>query len=135
MPLGLALTLCGLGAAFLIPALVLLGLTTRRKRTCTAPAQALVTDLRVRSSADDGLSVHPVSEYFVDGVRYTGTGAHLSRRVPRVGSVIAIRYDPHRPQRSYIPGYDDRVSRILGIVFACFGSIPILVCIFVALLT
>ena len=132
MPPGLTLTLCGLGAAFLIPALVLLGLSARRKRTCTAPAQALVTDLRVRSSADDGLSFHPVYEYFVDGVRYTGTGAHLSRQVPRVGSVIAIRYDP---QRSYIPGYDDRVSRILVIVFACFGSIPILVCIFVALLT
>ena len=135
MPLGLALTLCGLGAAFLIPALILLGLSARRKRRCTAPAQALVTELRVRSSADDGLSFHPVYEYFVDGVRYTGTGAYLSRRVPPVGSVITIRYDPDRPRRSYIPGYDDRVFHILGGIFACLGSIPILVCIFVALLT
>lgn len=135
MPLGLALTLCGLGAAFLIPALILLGLSAWRKRRCTAPAEALVTDLRARSSADDGLTFHPVYEYLVDGVRYTGTGAYLSRRVPRVGSTIAIRYDPDRPQRSYIPGYDDRVSSILGIVFACLGSIPILVCVLVALLT
>lgn len=135
MPLGLTLTLCGLGAAFLIPALILLGLSARRKRCCTAPAEALVTDLRARSSADDGLTFHPVYEYLVDGVRYTGTGAYLFRRVPRVGSTIAIRYDPDRPQRSYIPGYDDHVSSILGIVFACMGSIPILVCVLVALLT
>ena len=128
MDLGLALTLCGLGAGFLIPAFILAGINVSRTRKCVVSTSAVVVDITVKNNGDD-LTFNPVYEYEVDGVRFSNTGGYLSRRVPQRGSVIEIKYDPKNPKKSYIVGYDTKVYKILSIVFGIFGMIPILVCI------
>ena len=50
------------------------------------------------------------------------------------GDAITVCYDPRRPQRSYIKGYDSRVYRVLSICFLVMGAIPILICLGIALL-
>ena len=132
MELGLTLTLCGLGAAFLLPALIMGCNLLYRRKKCTAEGCGLVIDIRVRHSSDNR-SLHPVYEYWVDGVRYTGTGGYMSNRVPPVGTQVDIRYDPNNPRNSYIFGYDDKVLRILCAVFSMVGIIPFAVCIAIAL--
>ena len=63
---------------------------------------------------------------------YTSEGAYLSGRVPEVGETIWIKYNPDKPKQSYIPGYDNKVYKILTIVFGLIGAVPILVCIGIA---
>ena len=46
----------------------------------------------------------------------------------RRGAKIEIRYNPDNPKKSYIPGYDTKVYKLLSIIFSVIGMIPILVC-------
>ena len=135
MELGLALTLCGLGAAFLLPALILALIAGNRKRKCTVNTNAVVMDVKVRNSGDDGLTFYPVYEYYAGGVRYTGVGASSSHHVPQKNTVIPVMYNPRNPKQSYIQGYDNKIYRILISVFAVIGAIPIIICIFIGVLT
>ena len=52
MELGLCLTLCALGGAFWIPALVLTFIAGKRRRNCTALARGVVVDIKGRSTSD-----------------------------------------------------------------------------------
>lgn len=133
MELGLILTLCGLGVSFLIPAFVMIIISIKRKKSCTAMTTAVVTEIKTRSTSD-GRSYHPVYEYEINGITYKGTGAYLSGRVPSVGTSVTVMYNPDNPKKSYIPGYDNKVLKILSIVFSIAGSIPILICVCIALL-
>lgn len=133
MELGLALTLCGLGTAFLIPAIMISAVSANKKRTCAERASAIVTDIKARYSSDRGPTFHPVYEYTVDGVEYTAVGSALSGKTPAVNSSITIMYDPCKPKKSYIPGYDSKVYKILSAVFAIIGLIPIVVCVIISL--
>ena len=117
MEVGLALTLCGLGVAFWIPAIIL----------------GAILKNRTHNSSDSGLQYHPVYEYYAAGEYYTSKGAYLSGRVPEVGETIWIKYNPDKPKQSYIPGYDNKVYKILTIVFGLIGAVPILVCIGIAI--
>lgn len=136
MDLGLIFTLCGLGTAFLIPALILMIISTYKRRKCTASADAVVIDIKVRSSSvDHGLSFHPVYEYHVDGVRYTGVGAAISNNTPSINTVVPIMYDPCHPKRSYISGRDNKIYKILSMIFAVIGLIPIVICVCIAMLS
>lgn len=136
MELGLIFTLCGLGAGFLIPAFILTFIASYKGRRCTASADAVVIDIKVRhSSKQQGFSFHPVYEYYVSGVRYTGVGAAISHNTPPINTVIPIMYDPCRPERSYISGRDNKVYKILSIIFAVIGLIPIMICICIAVLS
>ena len=131
MELGLVLTLCGLGGTFWLVALVLGMITINRKKKCTACTSAEVVAVTARSSGD-GMSFHPVYEYYVDGVRYRRTGSYISNQVPGEGTIVEIMYNPARPEKSYILDYDDKVYRILSVVFAVIGCIPVLICICIA---
>lgn len=127
MELGLALTLCGLGAGFLIPACIITGISEGRKKKCTEDTTALVIQVK-RRRTEHGTSYHPVYEYYVDNVRYLGEGAYISGKVPEKNTFINIKYNPRKPGQSYIQGYDNKVYRILSSVFMVMGLIPILVC-------
>ena len=131
MELGLALTLCGLGAGFLIPSFILAWIDIRKRRYCTATATAVVVNI-VTKNSENGLSFHPVYEYVVGGTTYSNMGAYISHRVPEKGSVIEIKYNPDKPKQSYIVGYDTKVYRTLSVIFGIIGMIPILVCIGIA---
>ena len=133
MEIGLVLTLCGLGIAFWIPAFILGVASGNKTRKCTADATATVVRINVRHSSDNGPTYHPIYEYYARGNYYTSEGAYISRRVPSVGSQIQIKYNPDKPKQSYIPGYDNKVYKILTIVFGIVGAVPILVCIGIAL--
>ena len=133
MELGLALTLCALGSAFLLPALILTLAAENRKRKCTCSTQAVVVEIKGRSSGD-GLSFYPVYQYEAEGTVYRGKGAARTRYIPRQGEKIAILYDPRCPRRSYIKGYDDKIDRVLSLCFGVMGAIPILICLGIALL-
>lgn len=52
MELGLILTLCGLGVSFLIPAFVMIIISKKRKKSCTAMTTAVVTEIKTRSTSD-----------------------------------------------------------------------------------
>ena len=94
--------------------------------------RAKVMRINVHNSSDSGLQYHPVYEYYAAGEYYTSEGAYLSGRVPEVGETIWIKYNPDKPKQSYIPGYDNKVYKILTIVFGLIGAVPILVCIGIA---
>lgn len=127
MDLGLVFTLCGLGMCFLITAFILWCISRSKTTKCTATTIATVKDILTKNTGDS-LSFHPLYEYEVNAVTYTNTGAYLSHHVPQKGSKIEIRYNPDNPQKSYIPGYDTKVYRLLSIIFGMIGMIPILVC-------
>ena len=131
---GLALTLCGIGIAFWIPAMVIGIIGSNKSRKCTADTVATVIRINTRNSSDNGLEFHPVYEYYASGNVYTSEGAYWKNRVPSVGERIQIKYNPEKPKQSYIPGYDNKVFKILTIVFGIIGAVPILVCIGIAIL-
>ena len=133
MELGLVLTLCGLGVSFLLPALILMIISISRKKKCTANAYALIIDIKANHSGDEGITFYPVYEYRVGGVIYTGTGASMSHHVPQINTYVSIMYNPNNPRQSYIQGYDNKVFRILSIVFTVIGVIPIIICIGIVL--
>ena len=133
MEIGLALTLCALGGAFWIPALLLVFTAGKKRRTCTASVQAVVVDIQCKSTSD-GLTYYPVYQYEAEGAVYQGKGMGKSPMPLEKGESVTVRYAPHCPQRSYIKGYDDRVCRILSICFGVMGAIPILICMGIALL-
>ena len=64
MEIGLVFTLCGLGIAFWIPAFILGMISGNKMRKCTADATATVVRINVRNSGDNGLSYHPIYEYY-----------------------------------------------------------------------
>ena len=97
MELGLVLTLCGLGAAFWLPAIIIGLISHGKKKNCTMNTIGLVIRINSKSSGDGSLSFYPVYEYYAKGMKY-------------------------------IPGYDNKVYKILAIVFGIIGCIPILVC-------
>lgn len=134
MEIGLALTLCGIGASFLLTAFLLYFITNRKRKSCTAQTQALVTAIQVRVTKDHSRYYHPIYEYTVDGVQYQGRGTADSRHTPKVNASITVQYNPQKPQSSYIADYDDRVWRILTLVFGIIGWIPIVICLLIALL-
>lgn len=132
MELGLALTLTGLGGAFLLTAFILAAVMGNRKRRCTAGTDGVVTGIKRRVD-EHTVYLHPVYEYTVGNTRYRRVGAAVSGRTPQIGAVVPVLYNPDRPKQSYIRGYDNRAYKILTIVFAVIGCIPILVCIGIAL--
>ena len=60
MELGLVLTLCGLGVAFWIPALIIAFISHGKKKNCTMNTIGLVIRINSRSSGDSGLNFYPV---------------------------------------------------------------------------
>lgn len=132
MELGLALVLCGLGGAFWITAGILTGIGRRKKKKCTMDATGIVIRINTRNSRENGLEFHPVYEYYAAGDYHTGEGAYISGKVPEVGADVHVKYDPDRPDRSYIDGYDNKALKILSIVFWIIGSVPVLVCVGIA---
>lgn len=96
-------------------------------------AQGVVVDIKSRSTSD-GLTFYPVYQYEAEGMVYQGKGAGRSPMPLKQGETITVCYDPRRPQRSYIKGYDDRVYRTLSVCFGVMGAIPILICLGIALL-
>lgn len=70
MEIGLVLTLCGIGIAFWIPAFILGMISGNKMRKCTADATATVVRINVRNSGDNGLSYHPIYEYYAGGSYY-----------------------------------------------------------------
>ena len=132
MELGLALVLCGLGGAFWITAGILTGIDRRKKKKCTMDATGIVIRINTRNSGENGLEFHPVYEYYAAGDYHTGEGAYISGKVPEVGADVHVKYDPDRPDRSYIDGYDNKALKILSIVFWIIGSVPVLVCVGIA---
>ena len=128
MELGLVLTLCGLGAAFWLPAIIIGLISHGKKKNCTMNTIGLVIRINSKSSGDGSLSFYPVYEYYVKGRKYTNEGASIRNNTPQVGTRVPVMYNPAKPKQSYIPGYDNKVYKILAIVFGIIGCIPILVC-------
>lgn len=134
MPLGLILMLCGLGASFLIPGLIIIATFQRKKRNCTEMADGSIIDIKVRSSGDHGMMFYPVYEYDVEGIKYRGTGTSNSSHTFKKNSLVTVMYNPRKPKQSYIKGHDNKSYRILGIVFSVIGCVPLIICICIALL-
>ena len=122
MELGLVLTLCGLGAAFWLPAIIIGLISHGKKKNCTMNTVGLVIRINSKSSGDGSLSFYPVYEY------YANEGASIRNHTPQVGTRVPVMYNPAKPKQSYIPGYDNKVYKILTIAFGIIGCIPILVC-------
>ena len=74
-------------------------------------------------------------EYYANGMKYTNEGAAIRNHTPQVGTRVPVMYNPTKPKQSYIPGYDNKVYKILTIVFGIIGCIPILVCIGIFIFT
>ena len=133
MPLGLILTLCGLGIAFLIPASIIIGHFIFKKKRCTEETIGYITDI-VTSRSDDGdLMFKPEYEYRVGLETIKTTSGFSSNKLPQMGEHITVWFDPMKPTRSYIEGYENRVVRFLGFLFVFFGLIPIIICVILAL--
>lgn len=94
MELGLVLTLCGLGAAFWLPAIIIGLISHGKKKNCTMNTVGLVIRINSKSSGDGTLSFHPVYEYYANGMKYTNEGASIKHRVPKVGTKVPVMYNP-----------------------------------------
>jgi hypothetical protein len=90
MELGLVLTLCGLGVAFWLPAIIIGLISHGKKKNCTMNTIGLVIRINSRSSGDSGLNFYPVYEYYVNGIQYTNEGASIQHHVPTVGTRIPV---------------------------------------------
>ena len=132
MKLGLILTLCGLGVAFLIPAFILIFISSYKRRRCTKSTDAIVIDIKSKHS-DQRVSYYPIYAYNINGVRYTGKGTAISNNTLQRNTVIPIMYNPNDPKCSYISGRDNKVYKILSIIFAAIGLVPIVICICITL--
>ncbi len=132
MPLGLALTLCGLGCGFLIPAAIFWAQKKKYEKNCTEDSTAVVIAVHSRNYGE-APTLHPEYEYFIDGERYSNTGGYLQRHVPHKGDEVQIRYNPNRPQQSYIINYDLVSYKRLSIIFGIFGMIPVVICAAIAI--
>lgn len=62
MELGLVLTLCGLGAAFWLPAIIIGLISHGKKKNCTMNTVRLVIRINSKSSGDVSSSFYPVYE-------------------------------------------------------------------------
>ena len=94
MEIGLVLTLCGLGIAFWIPAFILGMISGNKMRKCTADATATVVRINVRNSGDNGLSYHPVYEYYAGGSYYT---SDVCRQLVQKSRLSIIRTNQSSP--------------------------------------
>ena len=126
MELGLILTLCGLGVAFLIPAFILIFISSYKRRRCTKSTDAIVIDIKSKHS-DQRVSYYPIYAYNINGVRYTGKGTAISNNTLQRNTVIPIMYNPNDPKCSYISGRDNKVYKILSIIFAAIGLVKLTV--------
>ena len=59
--------------------------------------------------------------YLVDGVEYTATTGWTSFGIFRSKSECVVRYDPRRPQRSYLPFSGQLMGCLIGTLFAVVG--------------
>lgn len=131
MPFSATVVLCALGCGFLIPAMIFQLLKRKYKKDCTKDTTAVVIAVHVWNSGDNA-TLHPEYEYFVDGKRYSNTGGHRHRwHVPKKGTEVQIRYNPDRPQQSYIVNYDLLAYNRQSIIFGIFGLIPIAICVII----
>ena len=94
MELGLVLTLCGLGAAFWLPAIIIGLISHGKKKNCTMNTVGLVIRINSKSSGDGSLSFYPVYEYYANGMKYTNEGASIKHCVPQVGVKVPVMYNP-----------------------------------------
>ena len=97
MELGLVLTLCGLGAAFWLPAIIIGLISHGKKKNCTMNTVGLVIRINSKSSGDGSLSFYPVYEYYANGMKYTNEGASIKHCVPQVGVKVPVMYNPANP--------------------------------------
>ena len=91
----------------------------KREKGCTAQATGKVVDIHC-SSYFEGDTYAPVIEFLADGKTIRGkaqTEKGASReRVPfQVGDTVTVRYNPERPSRFLIHGYDINMKIFLGI--------------------
>lgn len=88
---------------------------------CRAKTVGILTKAR----SAHGTGPQPVRagyRYFVDGVEYTASTGWTNFGSFRVGERREIRYDPHRPQRSYLPHSGQLFGCLLGTLFALTGA-------------
>ena len=118
------------GAAFLLTALILWKVRTRREQLCTETALGIVVELAYYRNQSGG-SYCPVVEFAAKGetlrVR-SGSGSRPARYA--VGQAVEVHYDPDRPKRFYIEG--DRTLALLEKIFLFSGLACILIGSFVS---
>ena len=134
MELGLSFTLCSISSVFFLITFLLMFMNRNREKKCTAHTDGLVIDIKAKSAGDDGMTFQPICEYYVQGIRYERIGVAKSHHVPAIHTIVSIMYHPHDPKQSYILDYDEKGYRILSIVFAVLGLIPLILCILLAFL-
>ena len=110
------------GALFLLIAIIYAFFAIYKKRKCTAKVDAVVTEVKTRTSRYSPVYL-PICEYYVNGIGYKRTGPPHHDNVLPVGSTITIAYDPNKPQRAYIPGRDERIYKLRFATFIFAGVV------------
>lgn len=122
MELGLVLTLCGLGAAFWLPAIIIGLISHGKKKNCTMNTVGLVIRINSKSSGDGSLSFYPVYEYYANGMKYTNEGASIKHCVPQVGTKVPVMYNPAKPKQSTFRDMIIRSIRFLRLYLELLGA-------------
>lgn len=60
-------------------------------------------------------------EYYVDGIRYTGNTGWTNYGVFRAGQECQVRYNPNKPEQSFVPRTGMLLNCILGTLFFFLG--------------
>lgn len=110
------------GVLCLLIAIIYACLAIYKKRRCSARVSAVVSEVKTRTSKYRQVYL-PICEYYVNGVGYNRTGPPHHNNVLPVGSTITIAYDPNKPQRSYIPGRDERIYRLRFATFVFASAV------------
>lgn len=76
---------------------------------------------------NDGTSTKAYYEYTVNGVHYQKNTGWTSNGIFRVGKECVVKYDPNKPERSYLPKTGQIINCMVGTLFA-FAGVGIFIC-------
>jgi len=118
------------GAVFLLVALILWKVRTRKEQQCTEAVSGVVAELAYHRSQSGGVYC-PVVEYTANGEKLrvkSGSDSRPARYAE--GQQVLVYYDPDKPKRFYIEG--DRTLPLLEKIFLFSGLACILIGSFVS---
>lgn len=115
---------CIITAIFALMLFFVIRSYVRKKRRCTAGADAEVIDLRVSVSHDsdgDTTTYAPVYRFWYGGEEHTVTSnIYSSGRQYAVGDRVTLMIDPENPETFFDPGRDRKNAIFFGAIAALF---------------
>lgn len=131
IPLGLVITLLSLALAFLIPAVIILIVRSRKHATCTMRTVGTFIGWERRYDSDN-ITYHPIYEYEANGAMQQKASNYSSTSFNKkhvVGNQVELFYNPAKPQSFYVAEEESGVNIIMGVFFTIAAILLAVLCV------